>query len=244
MILLEGCVQPALAPSINIATARVLDKIGVSLVPAPGAGCCGALRQHLHAQTAAREDMRRNIDAWLPVLEAGAEAVVINTSGCGPQVKDYPVLLATDADYAEKARLVSASSYDIAEILVREEAQILARLQARTPPTRGLRVAFQSPCTLQHGQGIVGAVERLLTAAGCELTPVADGHLCCGSAGTYAIFQPTIADKLRADKIAALTAGCPEVIATANIGCWSHLQAVANIPVRHWVEILDEAMDD
>jgi glycolate oxidase iron-sulfur subunit len=244
MILLEGCVQPAMAPAINIATTRVLDRIGISLVPAAGAGCCGALRQHLHAQAAARADMRRNIDAWFPALEAGAEAVVINTSGCGPQVKDYATVLADDNHYAAKARVISANSFDIAEILIREERQILATLAARTSKPRGLRVAFHSPCTLQHGQGITGVVERLLKAAGCELTPVADSHLCCGSAGTYSIFQPKIAGKLRSDKIAALSAGRPEVVATANVGCLSHLQSVAAVPVKHWVQILDEAMGD
>jgi glycolate oxidase iron-sulfur subunit len=242
MLLLEGCVQPAMAPNINIATARVLDALGISLEPAPGAGCCGALRHHLNAQEAARNDMRRNIDAWWPALQAGAEAVVINTSGCAPQVKDYATLLADDPEYAAKAEAVSRSSFDIAQIVLREKEQLLAKLEGSASPRAGRKVAFQSPCTLQHGQGIIGAVEQLLIAAGCELVPVADGHLCCGSAGTYSIFQPTLSKQLRSNKVSALRAGQPEMIATANIGCLSHLQPALDIPVRHWIEIIDEAL--
>jgi glycolate oxidase iron-sulfur subunit len=242
MLLLEGCVQPAMAPNINIATARVLDTLGISLEPAPGAGCCGALRHHLNAHEAARNDMRRNIDAWWPALEAGAEAVVINTSGCAPQVKDYATLLADDPEYAEKAEVISRSSFDIAEILQREEKRLLEKLDVSSSLWAGRKLAFQSPCTLQHGQGITGTAERLLIAAGCDLVSVADGHLCCGSAGTYSIFQPKLSKQLRANKVSALTAGQPEAIATANIGCLSHLQPAVDVPVRHWVEIIDEAL--
>ena len=242
MLLLEGCVQPAMAPNINRATARVLDAIGISLQPTPGAGCCGALRQHLSAQEAARDDMRRNIDAWLPRLEAGAEAVVINTSGCAPQVKDYGTVLASDAEYAQRAAKVSAASFDLAEILVREEETLLSRLNAGKSSLSGRKVAFHSPCSLQHAQGITAVVERLLSAAGCELLPVADSHLCCGSAGTYSIFQPELSQQLRSDKVAALSANQPEIIATANIGCLTHMAPVANAPVKHWIELLDEAL--
>jgi len=244
MLLLEGCVQPAMAPNINIATARVLDVLGISLRPTPGVGCCGALRQHLNAQEAARNDMRRNIDAWWPALQAGAEAVVINTSGCAPQVKDYATLLADDPEYAVKAEAVSRSTFDIAEILLREKAQLLVKLEGSASAWAGRKVAFQSPCTLQHGQGITGAVEQLLRAAGCDLVQVADGHLCCGSAGTYSIFQPGLSKQLRSNKVAALTARQPQVIATANIGCLSHLQPAVDIPVRHWIEIIDEALSN
>ena len=242
MLLLEGCVQPAMAPNINAATARVLNAIGISLQPTPGAGCCGALRQHLNDQDHARSDIRRNIDAWWPALDAGAEAVVINTSGCAPQVKDYTTLLADDPHYRAKAETVSRSSFDIAEILQREQEALLAKLASSKSPWRGRKVAFQSPCTLQHGQGITGVVERLLLAAGCELVAVADGHLCCGSAGTYSIFQPALSRQLRTNKVSALTAAQPAVIATANIGCMSHLQPALDIPVRHWIEIIDEAL--
>jgi len=168
--------------------------------------------------------------------------VVINTSGCAPQVKDYATLLADDPEYAAKAEAVSRSSFDIAQILLREKEQLLAKLEGSASPRAGRKVAFQSPCTLQHGQGIIGAVEQLLIAAGCELVPVADGHLCCGSAGTYSIFQPTLSKQLRSNKVSALRAGQPEMIATANIGCLSHLQPALDIPVRHWIEIIDEAL--
>ena len=242
MLLLEGCVQPAMAPTINRATARVLDAIGISLQRTPGAGCCGALRQHLSAQEAARDDMRRNIDAWWPELEAGAEAVVINTSGCAPQVKDYGTVLASDSEYAQRAAQVSAASFDLAEILLREEETLLSRLNAGKSSLSGRKVAFHSPCSLQHAQGITTVVERLLSAAGCELLPVADSHLCCGSAGTYSIFQPELSQQLRADKVAALSANEPEIIATANIGCLTHMAPAADAPVKHWIELLDEAL--
>lgn len=244
VLLLEGCVQPAMSPTINIATARVLDKLGISVLPTPGAGCCGALRHHLNEQSGARTDMRRNIDTWLPALEHGAEAVVINTSGCAPQVKEYGIMLADDPQYAQRARTISERSFDIAEFLLQEESRLLEKLQACEPPTAGLRVAFHAPCTLQHGQRITGVVERLLRAAGCKVTQVNDGHLCCGAAGTYSLFQAELASQLRANKILALTAGDPTVIATANIGCLSHLQGATGLPVRHWVEILDEALGE
>ncbi|MEP1472507.1 MAG: glycolate oxidase subunit GlcF [Halieaceae bacterium] len=242
MLLLEGCVQPAMAPNINIATARVLDAIGISLQPTPGAGCCGALRQHLSAQQDAKNDMRRNVDVWTPALEAGAEAIVINTSGCGPQVKEYGTLLADDSDYAQRAAKVSAASFDLAEILIKEEAALNEKLSDKASPLDGRKVAFHSPCTLQHGQRIIGVVERLLSAAGCEVLAVKDSHLCCGSAGTYSIFQPDLSRQLRDDKLTALTAGSPEVIATANIGCLAHMAPSAAVPVKHWIELLDEAL--
>ncbi len=244
MLLLEGCVQPAMAPNINCATARVLDRLGITIERTPGAGCCGALRQHLDAQEAARDDMRRNIDAWWPALQAGAEAVVINASGCAPQVKEYAALLADDGDYAQKAARISSSTFDIAEILAREEQALHDRLRETGSAVAGRRLAFHSPCTLQHAQGITGVVERLLVAAGCELVPVNDAHLCCGSAGTYSIFQPVLSQRLRKNKVAALNAGGPQMIATANIGCLSHLQPAAPVPVKHWIEIIDEALGE
>lgn len=244
VVLLEGCVQPALAPGINRATIRVLDRLGIGIEPVAGAGCCGALRHHLSAEAGARRDMRRNIDAWIPALERGAEAIVINASGCAPQVKDYATLLADDPRYAHPAREISARALDVAEVLAAEEAALSAALARSTSPLRGRKVAFHSPCTLQHGQRITGVVERLLTAAGCELQPVANGHLCCGSAGTYSLLQPDLANTLRRDKLAALQAGEPEAIATANIGCLSHLQGATALPVRHWIELLDEALGE
>ena len=239
MLVLAGCVQPALAPNINAATARVLDRLGIALSEADGAGCCGAVRFHLNAQDAAGDDMRRNIDAWWPHVEQGVEAIVVTASGCGVQVRDYGHVLTTDAVYAEKAAKISALCRDPAEVVVAEAA----RLKALLPVAQRGRLAFHSPCTLQHGLKIRGVIESLLTAAGYTLTPVADSHLCCGSAGTYAVLQPALSKQLRDNKLSALNADAPAVIATANIGCLTHLQAGSALPVRHWIELIDEALE-
>ena len=229
MLVLRGCVQPALAPSINAAAARVLDRLGISLVEAPG-GCCGALRFHLNDQDAGRSDMRALIDAWWPMIERGeVEAIVMTASGCGVTVKEYGDYLAHDPLYREKAARVAAMTRDLSEVISPEN---VSRGKKR-------KAAFQSPCTLQHGQRIRGRVEEILGSAGYELVPVDDAHLCCGSAGTYSLLQPAIAGELRSRKLAALQAGAPEVIATANIGCLAHLQGGAARPVRHWIELLD-----
>ncbi len=240
MLALAGCVQPAMLPGINSAAARVLDRLGISLVEEGRAGCCGAVRFHLDDGVGARSDARRNIDAWWPHVEAGAEAIVMTASGCGVQVKDYGHLLREDARYAAKAERIAALTRDVGEV-VAAEGERLARLFAGhgLPKTR---VAFHAPCTLQHGQGIRGVVEALLVAAGFELTAVADGHLCCGSAGTYSVLQPTISLQLRANKLAALIAGQPVAVASANVGCITHLQEGAALPVRHWIELLDERL--
>lgn len=241
MLVLAGCVQPALAPNINAAMARLLDRLGIALFEESKAACCGAVRFHLNDQDAASDDMRRNIDAWWPHVEAGIEAIVVTASGCGVQVRDYGHILANDAVYAEKAAKISALSRDPAEILSNERAPLLTLLARQAPGARG-KLAFQSPCTLQHGLKIRGVIEGFLEAAGYRLTPVADGHLCCGSAGTYSILQPELAMQLRQNKLAALTAGSPQLIATANIGCLSHLQSGSVLPVRHWLELIDEAL--
>jgi glycolate oxidase iron-sulfur subunit len=242
MLLLEGCVQPSMAPNINTATLRVLDSLGISIQPTPKAGCCGALRHHLNAQEAAKDDMRRNIDAWWSALQAGAEALISNASGCGAQIRDYGKILAQDADYADKAKEVSSRTLDIAEVLLKEEQALIARLQEKPRNLAGKKVAFHSPCTLQHGQKITGAVERILTAAGCQLVPVADSHLCCGSAGTYSIFQSALSKQLRSNKLNALTRGEPDIIATANIGCLTHMQGASDVPVLHWIELIEQAL--
>jgi glycolate oxidase iron-sulfur subunit len=235
MLVLAGCVQPALAPSINAAAARVLDRFGISLVEAPGAGCCGALRFHLNYQDDGRDDMRALIDAWWPFIERGeVEAIVATASGCGVTVKDYAHLLAEDADYREKAKRVSALAKDLSEVVP---------FDAIPAGVSSGRVAFQSPCSLQHGQQIRGAAESRLARAGFELAPVDDAHLCCGSAGTYSLLQPAISGELRRRKLDALERGRPDCIATANIGCLSHLQGEAAVPVRHWIEVLDEALE-
>jgi glycolate oxidase iron-sulfur subunit len=239
MILLDGCVQPGLAPSINAAARHVLAALGIALETAPKAGCCGAVRFHLDQQDAALTDMRRQIDAWIPLLDNGAEAIVITASGCGAHVRDYGHLLRHDAAYAEKAARVSANARDISEVVVAEAAALTPLLTALDAPQA---VAFHSPCTLQHGLQLRGIVEPLLTVAGFSLTPVADGHLCCGSAGTYSITQPEIAGQLKTNKLAALTAGTPQVIATANIGCLSHLATDSPVPVRHWIELIADCL--
>jgi glycolate oxidase iron-sulfur subunit len=231
MLVLAGCVQPALAPAINAAAARVLDRIGISLIEAPAAGCCGGIRFHLNYQEEGRDDMRALIDAWWPAVARGEiEAIVMTASGCGVTVKDYAHLLEQDVNYREKAQRISSMTRDLCEVIP------LDAVHARAP--RG-KAAFQSPCTLQHGQQIRGRVEALLVAAGYELTPVNDAHLCCGSAGTYSLLQPAISGELRTRKLAALQAGTPDVIATANIGCLNHLQGGTATPVRHWIELLD-----
>jgi glycolate oxidase iron-sulfur subunit len=240
MLALAGCVQPALAPNINAATARVLDRLGIELFEEGKAGCCGAVRFHLNDQDAAKDDMRRNIDAWWPHVAAGVEAIVVTASGCGVQVKDYGHVLADDAVYSEKAAKISGLCRDPSEILAGEGDALKTQLGAYHQ-VRG-KLAFHAPCTLQHGLKIRGIIEELLTSAGYALVPVADGHLCCGSAGTYSLLQPELSLRLRDNKLAALTANSPLAVATANIGCLTHLQAGSALPVRHWIELIDEAM--
>jgi len=232
MLVLEGCVQPAMAPDINASTARLLDRLGISLVSASGAGCCGAASHHTSGFAEAKAFARRNIDAWWPRIEDGAEAIVMTASGCGVQVKDYGHLLRDDPAYADKAKRISGLTRDLSEILVKEDLSKLRR------PVPGTKVAFHSPCTLQHGQKLGGVVERILQELGFELVPVAESHLCCGSAGTYSILQPRLSQPLLQRKLGHLEAGKPAVIATANIGCLAHLASDATVPVRHWVELV------
>src|SRR5215467_12267866 len=234
MLVLAGCVQPALSPDINAAAARVLDRVGVSLVAVRGAGCCGAVRFHVGYQDQGLADMRALIDAWWPHVEAGAEAIVMTASGCGAMVKEYGHLLRHDSRYAEKAARISAMTRDIGEV-IEAEFETLAPLLAK----RGGRVAFHPPCTLQHGLRLRGTTEKLLARAGFELAPVQDAHLCCGSAGTYSLLEPDLSERLRENKLASLAAGDPEAILTANIGCQSHLAAGTGLPVRHWITALE-----
>ena len=240
LIALAGCVQPSMYPNVNGATRRVLDRLGIEMIEPAGAGCCGAVRAHLNAAEGAREDARRNIDAWWPLLEAGAEGLVMTASGCGSHVLEYAHLLQEDPDYALKAARVVLATRDISEVVAAEEAGLASVLQACRPlPESERLLAFQSPCSLQHALKIRGTVELLLSAAGYTLTAVADSHLCCGSAGTYSVLQPEISKRLQENKIAALTAGGPTAIASANVGCIGHLQGATALPVRHWIELLD-----
>ena len=236
VLMLEGCVQPGLSPNTNAATARVLDRLGISVTPIREAGCCGAVDYHLDAQDAGLQRARRNIDAWWPAIEQGAEAIVQTASGCGAFVKDYGHLLEQDPAYAEKAKRVSALAKDLVEVL-REEP--LESLGVRSE----LRLAFHCPCTLQHAQKLGGAVEEVLARLGFSLTAVADSHLCCGSAGTYSLTQPELSKQLRDNKLNALEGGKPQVIVTANIGCQTHLDGAGRTPVRHWIELVEEAMN-
>lgn len=233
--MLEGCVQPGLSPNTNAAAARMLDRLGISVRPVGEAGCCGAVDFHLDAQEAGLERARRNIDAWWPAIEAGAEAIVQTASGCGAFVKEYGYMLRDDPAYATKAARVSELAKDLVEVL---RAEPLDKLGVPA----GKRLAFHCPCTLQHAQKLGGAVEAVLAGLGFELTPVPDAHLCCGSAGTYSLTQPELSRRLRDNKLDALESGKPELIATANIGCQIHLDSAGRTPVRHWIEIVDEAL--
>jgi glycolate oxidase iron-sulfur subunit len=236
VLLLTSCTQDALLPSIDRAAGRVLAALGVEAIAERRAGCCGAVRAHLGDPDGGLAAARRNVDAWSAHLEAGAEALVMTASGCGIRVKDYGRLLAGDAAYADRARRISERTVDLAEWLGPELAAVVAR--AAAPAVR--RVAFHAPCTLQHGQRIHGRVERILEALGAELAPVVDAHLCCGSAGAYSLLEPGISSALRERKLAGLTAGSPAVILSANIGCLAHLAAGTAVPVRHWIEWVDE----
>jgi glycolate oxidase iron-sulfur subunit len=236
MLLLAGCVQPAMQPNINAATARVLDALGIQLIVPPTAGCCGAIRQHLDDHSGAAANMRANIDAWWPHVEAGAEAIVMNASGCGVMVKEYDHALRNDTAYAEKARLIAAMTRDLAELL----PPLIEPLKAkRKPGNERERVVFHPPCTLQHGQNIRGAVEGLLRSLGAEVVPFDESHLCCGSAGTYSVLQPELAYQLRDRKLAHLQRPQPAAILSANVGCITHLQSGTSTRVEHWIEWLD-----
>ncbi len=242
MLLLEGCVQPALAPNINAAATRMLDRLGITLLPVATAGCCGAVTFHLNDHARGLAAMRRNIDAWLPHLDAGAETIVMTASGCGVLVKEYGWHLRDDPRYAQSAARVAAATRDLSEILLAEGEKLTDLFRPSHASSIQPRLAFHPPCTLQHGQKITGVVEALLARAGFELTAVTESNLCCGSAGTYSILQPEIARALQIRKLAHLEAGAPEVIVTANIGCLTHLQSGTSTPVKHWIELLDSQL--
>jgi len=239
MLALDACVQRAIAPNIDAALARVLDRVGISLLRVPAAGCCGALPHHLSGEERALEIIRRNVDVWWPHVDRDVEAIVVSSSGCGVMVKDYGRLLLHQQGYRKRAQRIAS--------LVRDPVEVIGEEWTRIAPAIALdlgaqTVAFQSPCSLQHGMQLGGRVEEILQAIGLELLPVADPHLCCGSSGTYSLLQPKLAGELKAAKLANLEQDGPDVIATSNIGCMTHLANGAKAPVRHWIELLDERM--
>jgi glycolate oxidase iron-sulfur subunit len=241
MLLLAGCVQPSMAPGIHPATVRVLDAAGIEAVVAPGAGCCGAIRAHLNDRDGGLADMRRNIDAWWPRIERGeVEAIVMNASGCGATVKDYGHHLADDPAYAGRAARVSAMTRDLSELLPELVPALAPKL---AEAARAGRLALHPPCTLQHAQQLKGGLEAGLRALGFTVELPAESHLCCGSAGTYSVLQPALSAQLRARKQGHLAALRPDTIVSANIGCITHLQEGCATPVRHWVEVVDAALD-
>jgi glycolate oxidase iron-sulfur subunit len=237
VLLLNGCTQPAMAPSIDAATARVLDVIGVQALVAARSGCCGAIRHHLNDQPGALNNARRNIDAWWPQLESGAiEAIVINASGCALMVREYAWLLRDDPAYAARARRVTDATRDLVEFLGPE----LALLRRCAGPPAITRIALHKPCTQQHGLRLNDNVDQLLSALGAQLLPVSEPHLCCGSAGTYSLVQPQLAFELRERKLMHLSHAQPELILSANIGCIAHLASGTPLPVWHWIEWVDK----
>ncbi|MCW9025292.1 MAG: glycolate oxidase subunit GlcF [Gammaproteobacteria bacterium] len=236
MLVLQGCAQSVMKPSTNTAAENILDKLGISLITATEAGCCGAVSYHMSEHDEGLDFMRGNINAWWPYVENGCEAILINASGCGAIVKEYAELLKHDPVYAEKAKRISALAKDPVEVLANED---LSALSINNP---NIKVAFQTPCTLQHALQLNGRVEIILSKLGFKLTPVDDAHLCCGSAGTYSLLQSKLSEQLRDNKLNHLMAGQPDVIATANIGCHMHLQSQSTVPVKHWLELVADTL--
>ena len=241
MLMLQGCVQPAMMPNINSATARVLDAAGIETLTAAKAGCCGAVKFHLNDQDGGKAEMRRNIDAWWPLLESegnNIEAIIMNASGCGVTVKEYGYILKDDPAYAAKAARISDLTRDLSELMPELVGELQGKVNAQVAP-----MVFHPPCTLQHGQQLRGGVETLMHALGFKVTLASsESHLCCGSAGTYSVLQPELAYQLRDRKLGKLQASAPEVILSANIGCITHLQSGTATPVRHWIEVIDAAL--
>jgi glycolate oxidase iron-sulfur subunit len=242
VLMLAGCVQPSMLPNINTATARVLDAAGIQTLVAPEAGCCGAVKFHLNDHDGGMDHMRQNIDAWWPYVEQGVEAIIMNASGCGVMVKDYGHVLQHDAAYAEKAKRISALTKDLSELLPDLVPTLKPKLNSTALKQAGLQ-AFHPPCTLQHGQQLKGGVEKHLSDLGFEVkVSASEAHLCCGSAGTYSVLNPDISYTLRDRKLGHLDALQPTAILSANVGCITHLQSGTDVPVKHWVEVLDAAL--
>ena len=242
VLMLAGCVQPSMAPNINAATKRVLDAAGIEVLVAREAGCCGAVKYHLADSHGAKIQIKANIDAWWPHIESGVEAIVMNASGCGVMVKDYGHIMASDAEYAERAARVSALTKDLSELLPAMVSALLPSLDSERVAQVGA-LAYHPPCTLQHGQKRRDEVLVGLRELGFAVDVASqEAHLCCGSAGTYSVLQSDTAEALRDRKLGHLMAALPSVIVSANIGCITHLQSGSEVPVRHWVEVLDSAL--
>lgn len=237
-----GCVQPTLMPNVDAATVRVFDKLGIVLTTTSAAGCCGALRQHLHDHVGAMAQFKANIDAWWPYVDQGVDTIVINASGCGLMVKEYGELLAGDPDYAQKAQYISSITRDVSEVLPDYADALEQLVRAKHGDNHPARVTFHPPCTLQHGQKIRGKVESLLARLGVDVRLCQESHLCCGSAGTYAILQPDLSRRLLDRKLDHLLKTSPDEIVSGNVGCIQHLQSGTDIPVRHWIELIDRMM--
>ncbi len=243
VLMLTGCVQPSMSPNINTATARVMDAAGIQAVTADKAGCCGALKFHLNDHDGGKDHMRANIDAWWPWVESGeVEAIVMNASGCGVMVKDYGHVLKDDPAYAEKAARIAGLTRDLSELLPDWVPLLKTKIKPEALQAAGLQ-AYHPPCTLQHGQQLKGGVEKQLAELGFQIKVTAnESHLCCGSAGTYSVLNPDLSKQLRDRKLGHLNALQPQGVLSANIGCITHLQSGSGLPVRHWVELLDEAI--
>ena len=231
VLLIAGCVQPSLAPNINHSIKNVLSKLNIEVLESSQSECCGALDQHLAASRDAMKKVKQNIDRWTHQLESGVESIISSASGCGVMIKDYPKLFKSSDPYFQKAQFVSSKTKDIAEFLSSKDLSGL-RLSE-------LNVTYHEPCTMQHGQQLGGLVESILSQFGYIKKPVKDSHICCGSAGTYSIFETKISNQLRTNKIENINASKPNMIVTSNIGCLLHLQKGSSIPVKHWVELLD-----
>jgi len=236
MILFSGCVQPSLSPETNCAATRVLNRLGVETIVSHGESCCGAINHHMAVDDSGLSFIKNNIDIWWPYIEEGIEAIVISASGCGAMIKDYGYILRNDADYKDKAHQISIMAKDVGEIIAAEE---IGELRKIIKASSG-RYAFQNPCSLQHGQKIKDETENLLKKLGYQIEHIEDANQCCGSAGTYSLLQTELSEKLRRKKISALEEVKPDVIMTANVGCQLHLQQATDIPVKHWIEILEE----
>jgi glycolate oxidase iron-sulfur subunit len=242
VLMLAGCVQPSMLPNINTATARVLDAAGIQTLVATNAGCCGAVKFHLNDQEGGAVQMRANIDAWWPYVEQGVEAIIMNASGCGVMVKDYGHVLANDAQYADKAQKISALTKDLSELLPELVSTLKPKINTQALEQVG-KQAFHPPCTLQHGQQLKGGVEKYLGDLGFDVRVANnEAHLCCGSAGTYSVLNPDIAYTLRDRKLGNLGAMQPKAILSANVGCITHLQSGTDVPVKHWIELLDAVL--